>query len=176
MIRRRAYTAVSAVLITTLGALVLLVLVMGFGMATGSYRVLPVLSGSMAPTLNRGDLLVAHRIAPASVQVNDVVVVHAPEDQALLVHRVLSVRSQDGATIVRTKGDANPAADAWETKLSDYAVLRVDHSLRVGSTPLWHVASPQVLGLLRMLLFPAFVYFAFRWIWKKPRKAQVSEG
>jgi len=67
---------------------------------------LTVISHSMYPALNRGDLILVKGTTPQEIEVGTVVVFHHKE--GLAVHRVVQIK---GDTIV-TKGDANPEPDA----------------------------------------------------------------
>lgn len=66
---------------------------------------LTVISYSMYPVLNRGDLILVKGTTPEEIEVGTVVVFRHKE--GLAVHRVIKIR---GDTIT-TKGDANPEAD-----------------------------------------------------------------
>ena len=66
---------------------------------------LTVISYSMFPTLNRGDLILVKGTTPEEIEV-DTVVVFRHKD-GLAVHRVVEIRGQ----AITTKGDANPEAD-----------------------------------------------------------------
>ena len=66
---------------------------------------LTVMSHSMYPALNRGDLILVKGTTPEEIEVGTVVVFRHAE--GLAVHRVIKIR---GETIT-TRGDANPEAD-----------------------------------------------------------------
>ena len=66
---------------------------------------LTVISYSMYPTLNRGDLILVKGTTPEEIEVGTVVVFR--HEKGLAVHRVVEI---DGDKIV-TKGDANPKED-----------------------------------------------------------------
>jgi len=66
---------------------------------------LTVISHSMYPALNRGDLILVKGTTPEEIEVGTVVVFH--HEQGLAVHRVVEIK---GDTIT-TKGDANPERD-----------------------------------------------------------------
>jgi signal peptidase I len=81
-------------------------LVIGLLVVAGRLRVEPVLTGSMAPGIPVGTLVA---VTPASsVHVGEVIMFVPPGAARPVLHRVVSV---DGG--VRTKGDANAAADPW---------------------------------------------------------------
>ena len=66
---------------------------------------LTVISHSMYPALNRGDLILVKGTTPEEIEVGTVVVFRHAE--GLAVHRVVKIRGQ----AITTRGDANPAAD-----------------------------------------------------------------
>lgn len=79
------------------------------GLATG-FRAMVVVSGSMEPGIQVGDIVVSAP-APDRLEVGDVVAYASP--QGIVVHRVISEEVRDGALVYRTKGDANNAPDPW---------------------------------------------------------------
>ncbi|MCW2962666.1 MAG: peptidase signal peptidase [Thermoleophilia bacterium] len=93
-------------------------LVFAIGPHTGAYRTVSILSGSMAPTFSAGDAIITVPIPTSAVQVGDVITFHAPiAGRPVVTHRVTNVDREGSRTVVRTKGDANDAADPWEARL-----------------------------------------------------------
>jgi len=86
-------------------ALLLLVLVdFGLSMAFGvRYPLAVVMSGSMKPTLEPGDLILVQKADPAGLKVGDIVVFRVPWSDIPIVHRVIAI--DDGR--IFTKGDNN---------------------------------------------------------------------
>ncbi|MGH3265711.1 MAG: signal peptidase I, partial [Trebonia sp.] len=69
-----------------------------------------VMTGSMRPRIDPGDVIVAAPVAPDDVHAGQVVLVRDPaQPDRALVHRVVQVRP-DGQLI--TQGDANRDADS----------------------------------------------------------------
>ncbi|WP_197022227.1 signal peptidase I [Candidatus Blastococcus massiliensis] len=91
------------------------------------YRTMTMLTGSMAPEIEAGDVTVVTPIDIADVTEGMVIAYHQPiGDRSLVTHRVISVESgQDGTVSVRTKGDANPAADPWTATLEGDTAYQV---------------------------------------------------
>jgi len=76
------------------------------------FGVHPVVSGSMRPTFQIGDLMIS-KIEPVSrVKVGDVVLLMSPITGEMQAHRVISKTTSGDSTTFVTKGDANPASDA----------------------------------------------------------------
>lgn len=114
-----------------LGMAVAASLAVAFGAGTNQWRVIPMLSGSMAPYLETGDAAFARPMPASELAVGDIVVFHPPETDTSgppTVHRVISMESVDGVMVVRTKGDANPIVDSWELTIADSQVWRVERS------------------------------------------------
>ena len=80
---------------------------------------LTVTSRSMEPGIMAGDIVITKEIATASAQRNDIVVLPVPGNAQLrYAHRVFEVSQQNGEILIKTKGDANPAPDAWTMSIS----------------------------------------------------------
>lgn len=82
-------------------------LALGVLVLLGQLRVMPVLTGSMAPGIPVGTLVAVTPVS--SVHVGEVIMFSPPGASRPVLHRVVSASSAG----VWTKGDANPAADPW---------------------------------------------------------------
>ena len=112
--------------------LLMVVAVVAFaGLAVGphvfGYRTMTMLSGSMAPGINPGDVVVDTPVAVSDVRVGMMISYHIPiDDHHVETHRVVSVeREPDGKVTVVTKGDANSAADPWKATLQGDTAYQV---------------------------------------------------
>ena len=75
--------------------------------------VVVVLSGSMEPAFERGDILFLWR-CDEPYRVGDIAVFKIDNRAIPIVHRILEVREQsDGTALLLTKGDNNPGNDRW---------------------------------------------------------------
>lgn len=71
-----------------------------------------VVTGSMSPSYEVGDLLIVQGVRPNDIEEGDVIVFEQLYANELIVHRVIKVEtSEDGTILFRTKGDANPIED-----------------------------------------------------------------
>ena len=70
-----------------------------------------IASGSMRPTLDVGDVIVAIQVPADKVRVGDVIQYWRSGLDAPVTHRVVEVRASGGALVIITKGDANNAPD-----------------------------------------------------------------
>ena len=79
----------------------------------GGYLPLIVLTDSMYPVIESGDLIICHTIEGDDVKANDIIAFFDPagNGSSIVTHRVLEVISQDGDLLFRTQGDANNTED-----------------------------------------------------------------
>ncbi len=118
--RKRALAALSR---WTVRLVMLLAVVVFAGLAVGphvlGYRTMTMLTGSMSPDIDPGDVIVVAPLPISEVEAGMVISYHIPiDDHRLVSHRVLSVETgPDGAVTVQTKGDANDAPDPWRATL-----------------------------------------------------------
>ena len=107
----------------TVRLVMLLAVVVFAGLAVGphvlGYRTMTMLTGSMSPGIDPGDVIVVTPLPVSEVRAGMVISYHIPvDDHRLVSHRVLSVdTSPEGAVTVQTKGDANDAPDPWQATL-----------------------------------------------------------
>jgi len=139
------------------------------GIATGSWRLLPILSGSMAPRLSTGSLALAMPAPQGSLRAGEILVFNIPiGDHHLTAHRVMRVLNRGRNPILTTKGDANSAADPWRLKLSGNSACIVRaHIPLLG----YAVVFARRWGLLLLLGVVVLVSLAgcLRRVWRHPR-------
>jgi signal peptidase len=71
-----------------------------------------VRSGSMAPAIETGDVVIVERATPAEIETGDVITFVPDGQPPPTTHRVVSKTEADGVTRFTTKGDANDQPDA----------------------------------------------------------------
>jgi signal peptidase I len=69
--------------------------------------VMAVVSSSMVPTLNKGDLVIVKGTEVENIVVGDIIVYHNPLQGVAVVHRVVDIKEENGERIFYTKGDNN---------------------------------------------------------------------
>ena len=70
-----------------------------------------VLTGSMSPTIQVGDLIVVKDINPEAIQANDVITFGSKSSDNITTHRVKEVLNDSGNISYITQGDANNVED-----------------------------------------------------------------
>ncbi len=109
------------------------------------YRTMTMLTASMAPGIDPGDVVITTPLAVTDVTEGMVISYHIPiDDHRVVTHRVIDVQhSTDGAVTVQTKGDANDHPDPWT------AVLQGDTAYQV------QAVVPELGHLITALRTPA---------------------
>ena len=80
----------------------------------GGYCPLIVLTGSMEPMIQSGDLIIVKQVNTTDLEKGDVIAFYDPESNSnsILTHRIAEVINEDGVIYYRTKGDANNTEDS----------------------------------------------------------------
>lgn len=79
----------------------------------GGFLPLIVLTDSMYPEIESGDLIICHTEDPENIQVRDVIAFFDPAGNgtSIVTHRVIEIVQENGQLHWRTKGDFNNAED-----------------------------------------------------------------
>jgi signal peptidase len=151
--RLRAYLPAFTTVINVVGILVLLAvlapfLVYSMPQLVGADEGFIVLSGSMEPSFEAGDMIIVESVDPESVSEGDVITFRREDSDTPVTHRVIDVDQSDGAATFKTKGDANEEADNGRVQ-AEQVVGRVMFSVpEVG-----HVISAAATTTGRLLFF-----------------------
>jgi signal peptidase len=134
----------------------LAVLLTPVSQVAGGLQLLAVMSGSMEPTIRVGGIVGVRPVAVTDLQVGNVITFATQANPDVLVtHRIVSLETRDGQTMVTTKGDANDSVDAMAAP-ADHAVGRVDFSLPwLGFLMVW-LASPVAKILILVFTVISF--------------------
>lgn len=68
-------------------------------------------SDSMAPAINKGDLIVAKAVKIADLKENDIIIYYDTENDIYITHRITEVLSNNEKVELKTKGDKNNTED-----------------------------------------------------------------
>lgn len=77
-----------------------------------------VLTDSMYPVIQSGDLIICRQTDPETIAVGDVITFFDPAGNgtSIVTHRVIEITEEDGTLAFRTRGDANNADDRLAVK------------------------------------------------------------
>jgi len=140
------------------------------------YQTSTMLTGSMAPVINPGDVVVSVRTPTADLKVGDIVTYNIPvQDHRVETHRIATLtRNAGGTTVITTKGDANNGPDPWTAVLTDnyiYTTAAVIPHLGDG------IRALRNPGVRTVLLYgaPAVIVTALLIsIWRKPAPERTA--
>jgi signal peptidase I len=140
-----------------LAALVLAVVLPGLlvaGALTSRWRVVTVLTDSMAPRMPAGTLLLVVAHPATDLRPGDVLVYEPPVGpRRTISHRVVTVRPEnDGTIAVTTKGDANTAPDPWVAEIRPGRVWTVAAALPGIGRAIHVLEQPATFALARYAL------------------------
>jgi signal peptidase len=119
------------------------------------WRVNGVRSDSMAPEINRGDLVIARPAAPAEIALDDVIVFRPVSvGETMVCHRVIEIGEYDGNLGFRTRGDAMFVSDPDWTPAANVVGKIVWHAPLIGYAAIF-VQTPA--GLALTLIVPGII-------------------
>jgi signal peptidase I len=174
---RRFAPATSFLTWIALGFTFTLLLAAALPLAIGD-RSFSVRSGSMTPTIETGDVVVAEQISPLSARVGQIVTFRDPEGgDRLYSHRVQSIEAVGDQVRFVTRGDANTAVERWSVPVDGTIgriVYRIPH---LGFAVAWLATPP---GRLALVALPALMlcWMALSRIWRpsKARERELGDG
>ena len=77
------------------------------------YRSFVILTGSMEPNLNPGDMVFTKKASVNNLQVGDIITFYSKNDTAsTTTHRIVNIIKENGKTYYETKGDNNGSNDS----------------------------------------------------------------
>ncbi|MGJ3192931.1 signal peptidase I [Paenarthrobacter sp. FR1] len=176
--RRVAGTAVKflGMGMLVLGALVFLFLAIGPRVL--GYQTSTMLTGSMAPMINPGDVVVTVPTSITDIKVGDVITYHIPvEDQRVETHRITEITATaDGGVAVQTKGDANNGIDPWIATLQGETVDKQVATIPYVGNAIRALREPVVMNILMYGAPAILVIGMLASIWTKEPSKSAPEG
>ncbi len=116
------------------------------------FKTMSVLSGSMRPMLEPGDLIISKGISPEEVKVGNVIT-YKVSSNTLVTHRVIDILREDGNLIFQTKGDANNIEDEGLV-LPEQLVGSFVLNIPKGGYIVSFIRSP--IGFILLIILPIF--------------------
>ena len=90
----------------------------GFGIS-------PILTGSMRPDAQPGDIYITRLVAGSKLHTGDVIAVNNPTTGVYYSHRIVEIRPMNEVYRITTQGDANPTADRDPVMISAMQTVSV---------------------------------------------------
>ena len=122
---------------------------------------LSVMSDSMSPTFNAGDLIIIRKCTPATLEEGDIITFHAiiNNEFALNTHRIAEIQNQNGARSYVTKGDNNVIADTHIIADGDIVGKYVGRLPYFGKVVQFLSSST---GFLLVIVLPLLLFFVYQ--------------
>jgi signal peptidase len=154
---------------------VVLFLALAIGPRLLPYRTVTMLSGSMRPSAPVGSLLVDVAEPTSALKPGQVISFHAPvPGHPVVSHRVIEVQHRDGHVLIRTKGDANSAADPWLAEVHGNTVWRMRAALPGVGTAVRALRTPSRRWLMLYGVPGVLLVWLLVAVWRRP--ASAAEG
>ena len=138
-----------------------------------------VLTDSMYPEIESGDLIICHTEEPENIQVGDVISFFDPagNGSSIVTHRVVEVTEQNGEIAWRTKGDNNNTEDRMPVVASKLvAVYEGTRLAGFGNVALFMQSTP---GLIICVVCPILLLVGYdmlrRRLYEKSNKKDTDQ-
>lgn len=169
---RGANIAVTTALVAAMAVLMTLALFR----VVGGYQPAVMLTGSMAPLINPGAVVITKTIPMEDIKVGDVITYGIPvEDNRTVTHRIVEILTDsDGNTAVRTKGDANPNPDYWTSVLTGTTASKHVFTVPQAGTAIRFLREPVILNTMLYGAPAILVTWVVINIWRRPKGRPVD--
>lgn len=140
------------------------------------YQTSTMLTGSMSPLINPGDIVITQPAPVTDIKVGDIITYHIPvEDQRVETHRVTAITAKpDGTFVVQTKGDANNGNDPWLATISTPTVDRHVLTVPYVGEAIRTIRQPLILNTLMYGAPAVLVITMLAGIWRKTPEKSAS--
>lgn len=145
--------------------------------SVGGVFPLIVLTDSMYPEIEGGDLIICHTIDKDDVKEKDIIAFFDPAGNgtSIVTHRVIEVTEQNGDVAFRTKGDANNAEDKLLVPADDLVGIYQSRIPGVGNVAMF---MQSTTGLIVCVVLPIILLIAYdmvrRRMYEKSKKNDMD--
>jgi signal peptidase len=179
------FSTAMTILIAILGSAAIVVAIASHLSSQGEYMafghpVMTVLSGSMTPVIDTGDLIIDGAVTPSlatHLHVGQIISFReAPGSQVIITHRIIGIKIGKRGVGYYTKGDANQGPDGVLRPARDIVGV-FQHAIPDGGYILSALHQPLIFGSLAvsiLLFFLAGPLFKMARKLDKPRAGQIG--
>lgn len=134
--------------------------------SVGGWLPLIVLTDSMQPEIDGGDLIICHTIEAEEIKTGDVIAFFDPAGNgtSIVTHRVLEIVEENGELRFRTKGDNNNAEDKLLVSENDLVAIYKTRIAGAGNIAMF-MQSPT--GLIVCVVLPIVMLVGYDLIRRK---------
>lgn len=127
-----------------------------------------VLSGSMEPTIQTGDLAIIKSVEPDQLKVGDIIAFRYTDEDIITLHRISEIDKVNNNVIFRTKGDNNKTEDKLNVQIENIEGIYSGKLDKIGNVVM-SIKTPQGLALSLLTVVLIFLIWQFFKIKKKER-------
>ncbi len=144
----------------------------------GGYMPMIVLTDSMYPEIESGDLIICHTIAAEDVKVDDVITFFDPAGNgtSIVTHRVIEIIEEDGTIKFRTKGDFNNTEDKVLVEAEDLVGIYQSRIAGAGKIAMF---MQSTAGLIVCVVLPIILIIGYdiirRRMYEKNNKSETDK-
>ena len=134
--------------------------------SVGGYLPLIVLTDSMQPVIDGGDLIICHTAEAEDIKINDVIAFFDPAGNgtSIVTHRVIEVIDNNGEISFRTKGDNNNTEDKMLVPASKLVAVYQSRIPGAGNVAMF---MQSTTGLIVCVVFPIIALVAYDLVRRK---------
>lgn len=122
------------------------------------YKSMIVLSGSMEPTIMKGDLIIVKKVDSKDLKAKDIIAFRN-EDKTITSHRIINVDEIDSKLYFKTKGDNNNTMDEGVVVAKDIEGIYVSRIPELGDFLMYIQTTQGFITVTMILLFMFFIYY-----------------
>jgi signal peptidase I len=135
------------------------------------FKPLTVLSNSMVPVFEAGDVIITREIDAEDLKVGDIISFYN-EEKNLITHRITSIAEKNGERQFFTKGDNNNTADEEVITTSDIAGKELFHIPKLGFLSNY---TKGPIGFMILIVLPLTGYVCLS-VYEKMKQVKKQEG
>ena len=142
--------------------------------SVGGYLPLFVLTDSMYPEIESGDLIICPTLAPSESKVGDVISFFVPEGHgtSVVTHKVIEVLNDNGTLSFRTQGTNNNTPDALPVPAENLVGIYRSRIPGAGSVAMFLQTVP---GLIVCIVLPIGIFVAYEVIRRRKFDKEKQE-
>lgn len=146
--------------------------------SVGGYLPMIVLTDSMYPEIQSGDLIICHTKEPEQIKEGDIIAFFDPAGNgtSVVTHRVVEVTEENGSLAFRTKGDANNTEDTALVPAENLVGVYRRRFAGIGNIAMF---MQTTTGLIVCVICPLILLVGYdiirRRLYEKSRKQDTEE-
>ena len=135
-IRKNQETMISK--ISFVSAVILSIILICFMLGLFPYEPIAILSDSMSPTYNRGDVIIFRKMSEEELKQIPIntIIVYTIENKNI-AHRIVNKKEEKNSVVYQTKGDNNNVADSNLIKIEQIKGVYMFHIKYIGFPSIW---------------------------------------